>query len=80
MILTFISYGISRQPGIAATMFSAFIPAFLFLVPVQNYVNRVSQKRAPGQPYYGWSSGHIVCLILGSLIWVLLLAGLGAEN
>ena len=80
VILTIMSIGISRVPGVAATMLSVFIPSFLFLVPVQNYVNRVSQKRTPGQPYYGWSSGHIVCIVLGSLIWVLLLAGLGAEN
>jgi len=70
---------ISQAPGIAATIVSAFIPSFLCLVPVQNYVNSVSERRSPSQSYYRWSSGHIVCLVLGIIVWALLLIGLSAE-
>jgi len=77
--LVIISIAVSRAPGIAATIISAFIPSFLCLVPIQNYVNSVSERRSPGQPYYRWSSGHVVCLVVGIIIWALLLIGLGAE-
>ena len=80
VILIVTSYVISRQPGIVASMLSAFIPSFLCLVPVQNYVNRVNRKRVPSQQYAGWSAGHVVCLVFGIVVWVLLLVGLGAEN
>jgi hypothetical protein len=79
VVLRFISYVMGRAPGIAASIFAAFIPSFLCLVPVQNYVNSVSEHRSPGQPYYRWSSGHIVCLVFGIIIWSLFLLGLGAE-
>jgi hypothetical protein len=67
------------SPSVAAHLISAFIPSFLCLVPVQNYINAVTQRRNPGQSYYRWSSGHIVCLVFGLCIWALLLIRLGAE-
>ena len=70
---------VGRAPGIAASIISGLIPSFLFLVPVQNYINSIEEKHTPGQPFYGWSSGHIVCLVIGIIIWVLLLIGLGSE-
>jgi hypothetical protein len=70
---------VSLAPGIAASIISALIPSFLFLVPVQNYINSIEEKRSPGQPFYGWSSGHIVCLVIGIIIWALLLIGLASE-
>lgn len=79
VILLIIGNIVGRAPGVAASIISAFIPSFLCLVPVQKYINSVTQKRNPGQPYYGWSSGHIVCLVSGIIIWALLLVGLGAE-
>lgn len=79
VILVIIANIVSRAPGIAASIISAFIPSFLCLVPVQNYINTVTEKRNPTQKFYGWSSGHIVCLVIGIIIWALLLIGLGAE-
>jgi hypothetical protein len=82
VVLTFISTVIGRT-SIIANLFAQFvIPAFLFLVPVQGYINSVSEKRNPGAAYYGWSTGHIVCLFFGCLIfginiWAALLTGLG---
>jgi hypothetical protein len=79
VILLLIANLVGRLPGTAASVIAAFIPSFLCLVPVQNYVNAVTEKRNPGQPYYGWSSGHIVCLVIGIIVWALLFFGLGAQ-
>jgi len=70
---------ISRLPSMAASIVSAFIPSFLCLVSVQNYVNAVTEKRNPSQRFYGWSAGHIVCLVIGLLVWAGLLLGLAEE-
>lgn len=73
MALFIVGAVVSRQVGILA----AFIPSFLCLVPVQNYVNAVTKKRSPGLEYYGWSAGHIICLVWGILLWTLTLIGVG---
>ena len=80
VLLMIFANAVSRAPGMAATIISAFIPSFLCLVPVQNYVNSVTEKRNPSQKAYGWSSGHIVCLVSGVIFWALLLIGLGSEK
>ena len=46
-----------------------FVPSSLCFVPVQKYINSVNVKRNPGKPYYGWSTGHIVCLVWGIVFW-----------
>lgn len=79
VVLIIIANIVGRAPSIAASIIAAFIPSFLCFVPVQNYINSVTEKRDPGQKVYGWSSGHIVCLVFGVIIWALLLIGLGAE-
>jgi hypothetical protein len=70
---------LSHAPGIVASIIAAFIPSFLCLVPIQNYVNAVSERRNPGHPYYRWSSGHVVCLVIGIITWALFLVGLCAD-
>lgn len=79
VILVILSNIISRAPGVTAIIVAAFIPSFLCLVPVQNYINSVTKTRNPNQEWYRWSSGHIVCLVFGLIIWSLLVMGLGAE-
>jgi hypothetical protein len=39
----------------------------------------VEEKRSPGKEFYGWSSGHIVCIVIGVIVWALLFIGLGSE-
>ncbi len=78
VILAIIGNTMSRAPSIAANIVAAFIPSFLCLVPVQNYINAVTKKRNPSQEVYGWSAGHIVCILFGLAAWGLLLVGLGA--
>lgn len=70
---------ISRFPSVAAGVIAALIPSFLCLVPVQIYINAVTERRNPGQKPHAWSSGHIVCLVFGVIVWLLLLLGLAAE-
>lgn len=80
VLLLIVSNIISRLPSIEATLIAAVVPGFLCLMPVQKYINAVTEQRNPQQTYYGWSAGHIVCLVLGGLIWAILLLGLVAEQ
>ncbi len=75
VVLIFLANILSRAPGLTLTIMSAFIPSFLCLAPVQKYVNEVTKKRNPNEPYYGWSAGHVVCLVWGIIIWGLVLVG-----
>jgi len=76
VVLIIVANLITRAPGLAASVISAFVPSFLCLVPVQNYINAVEEQRNPGGRSYGWSAGHIVCLVFGLIIWALILIGL----
>ena len=80
VVLSFISTAVSHAPSLIASMIAAFVPSFLCLVPVQNYIIAVTEMRSPDQKYYGWSSGHIVCLVFGVIVWALVLIGLGAKS
>jgi len=77
VVLWILANIVGRVPHIAASIISAFMPTFLCLLPVQNYINSVTEKRNPGLKYYGWSSGHIVCLVWGLIIWAVVLITLG---
>ncbi|MFH0822327.1 MAG: hypothetical protein V2B18_06210 [Pseudomonadota bacterium] len=73
--LVIISNIVSDIPGLTPCILSAFVPSFLCLAPVQDYVNSVTRTMSPGRRYYPWSWGHIVCLGFGVLIWSILLMG-----
>lgn len=70
---------VGRAPSIVLSIISAVIPSFLCLVPVQNYINTITVKRNPGQKFYRWSAGHMVCLVIGIISWVLHLIGPGVD-
>ncbi|MEO0686969.1 MAG: hypothetical protein AAFY76_18470 [Cyanobacteria bacterium J06649_11] len=67
---------ISRAPGIWAALVAGIVPSYLCLVPVQNYVNAVTQKTNANHTFHQWSGGHIFCIVFGAILWVLLLLGL----
>jgi hypothetical protein len=71
-----------RVDSVAANWLGMLIafPSFLFFVPVQNYINKVNDTIHPRPEYYGWSSGHSVCLVVGILFLLLIIAGLLAES
>ena len=71
LLLSFLAYMLSGFNG--TFILALFIPSFLFFVPVQRYVNTVCRKRNPEQAYYRWSSGHVVCLVFGLVVWGLVL-------
>lgn len=78
IILMVIGNALGRADDIGVNLLGMIIalPSFLFFVPVQNYINRVNVKINPRTPYTPWTAGHIVCLVLGILIWLLILAGI----
>lgn len=49
----------------------------LALVPVQGHINRVHRALRPVPAFYRWSSGHVVCLGIGLLLWFQFLRELG---
>lgn len=79
VVLRIIAGAVGHAPSITASIVSALIPSFLCLAPVQNYINSVTEQRNPAQKAHGWSSGHIVCLVFGIVVWALLLIGQGSE-
>ncbi|MCL5037349.1 MAG: DUF4339 domain-containing protein [Chloroflexi bacterium] len=76
VVLVILSNVLVRFAEGALLLIGPFIPSFLCLVPVQKYINSITEKRIPGMPYYGWSAGHIVCLVWGIIIWGLVILGL----
>ncbi|MDP8254154.1 MAG: hypothetical protein P9M14_00255 [Candidatus Alcyoniella australis] len=76
IIMTIGSNLVARIPGALSTIIFPFIPSFLFLVPVQKYINSISIIRNPNEKYHSWSTGHIVCIIIGTVVWGLSIFGL----
>lgn len=75
VVLVILSNVLARVDSVAVFVLAAFVPSFLCLMPVQNYVNSVTRLRSPATRYHPWSAGHLLCLILGLLIWVPVLLG-----
>lgn len=69
VILLILANLIGRIPGAIASIISFVMPSYLFFAPVQNYINSVTEMQFGRPSYYRWSSGHIVCLIFGIIIW-----------
>jgi len=70
IILMVLSNIMSRFPDITVAAMSGFLPSFLCLVPVQNYINKVTLMRNKEEHYYRWSKGHVFCLIVGCFFWL----------
>jgi len=74
-----ISNGIDLASGPIAIVTSLLVPSYLFLVPVQNFINSATHKREPAQPYHRWSIGHVMCLVLGLAMWGFTFASLSLD-
>ena len=79
VVLMIVANLISRAPSMSASIIACLMPSYLCFVPVQNYINRVNSEVAPGAPYTTWTAGHVVCLVVGLLVWTLMLTSLGVE-
>jgi len=77
VILVVVANVISRSEDPRVILIGSIVtlPSFLFLIPVQNYINSVNQAVQPLPPRNKWwSFGHIVCFGVGLLCWLGLLA------
>lgn len=72
IILTLISNVMSRSdnPGVGLAAFAVGMLSCIFLLPVQTYVNEVNEALPNRPAYYRWSTGHIICIVLGVLMWL----------
>jgi hypothetical protein len=43
--------------------------SFLFLLPVQNYINRINETRPTRIAYCRWSGGQIALIVIGIVAW-----------
>ncbi|HEV7405061.1 MAG TPA: DUF4339 domain-containing protein [Chthoniobacteraceae bacterium] len=53
-------------------------PTFCFLLPAQKYINAVNEASGLQPSYYRFSGGHITCLVIGILAWLVIIAGMFA--
>jgi len=80
IILNLLGNALGRADDIGANLLGLIIsfPTFLFFVPVQNYINSVNEMKRCKPQYNSWSSGHILCLVIGLIIWLIYLIGFSA--
>ncbi len=71
VVLILASNAASNIDGAVASIATFLTPSFLCFIPVQIYINRVNAKRNPNAPYTKWTIGHVVCVGLGLLLWIL---------
>ena len=78
VIISIINFAFSRANNSAVTLFLIILEllTFCLLLPAQNHINAINEYRTDRPAYYDFSTGHIVCLILGILYWILILIGL----
>ena len=43
--------------------------SFIFIIPIQGYINIVNRSLVPKPKYSPWSLGQFICLFIGTLIW-----------
>jgi hypothetical protein len=71
---------LDRMQSLTANVIGLIIalPSFCFLLPVQRYINSINEALPSPPQFYKWSSGQVVCLVLGLIFWVLILIGISA--
>ncbi|HWM24107.1 MAG TPA: hypothetical protein VNP98_04735 [Chthoniobacterales bacterium] len=76
IIVNLLGRALSRGPEPGTNLVGILIScsSFAFLLPVQNYINAINEASVARPPYYEWSPGHIVCLVIGIVMWSLILA------
>jgi hypothetical protein len=81
IVLCVLERVMSRSDNSGVTVLATLLSfaSVLFIVPVQNYVNRLHDEMSPKPEPYPFSTGHIVCVVLGVLVWLLVIAGLLVE-
>lgn len=67
---------LGRSDNLWLNFVALLLPTFLCLLPAQQYVNAVTLLRNPSQRSHGWSTGHIVCIVMGVITWSLFVLGM----
>lgn len=80
VILVVIGNIVSRipEPAVAFPFLLLSQLSFLFLIPVQNYINGVNHMLSPKPQFHPWTGGDAICLIIGLVFWPLVFIGLKA--
>jgi len=78
-VLSFLRSLTAADGTIYGIMITPFIPSFLCLIPVQLYINAVRKKQYPDIRYFGWTTGHIIMLVIGCVLWPLFILGAIAQ-
>jgi len=68
--------GRSNETAVSVLGIVITLTAFVFILPVQKYINAVNEIISPRPHFHPWSTGNIVCASFGVIIWLLLIAGL----
>lgn len=78
VIIAILNFASARSNNPALDLFVIILNllTFCLLLPAQNHINAINEYRTDRPAYYDFSTGHIVCLILGILYWILILIGL----
>ncbi len=78
IILVILGNLLGRAPAVGANLLGIILSlsAVFCLLPVQQYINTLNESLPARPAYYGWSTGHIVCLVVGIILWLLVLVGL----
>jgi len=71
-------WGVSGDPGMVLIGNILGMLSFFFLLPVQKHINALNDASPQRPEYYPFSGGHIVCLVLGIIFWLLILFGAAA--
>jgi len=76
--LVILGWLLSGVPSLGVNIFGMIlsVSAVLCVLPVQQYINSLNESLPTRPPYCGWSTGHIVCLVVGIIIWLLFMVGM----
>jgi hypothetical protein len=72
--------GNADETGMAGAVVAWLMPSYLFLAPVQGYVNKINLKREVHEKHTLFSKGHILCYVIGGLLWSLLFIPLDSDT
>jgi hypothetical protein len=73
IILRYLGYAFGKVSIIAGAIGLFIFPSYLFFIPAQNFINRINSSRQPKPSYNSWSAGHILCIVIGIIYWLLVL-------
>lgn len=78
IVLIILGNLLGRAPAVGANIFGIIlsVSAVFCILPVQQYINALNESLPTRPAYYGWSTGHIVCLVVGIILWLLVMVGL----